>query len=376
MIFLRNIQPEFERWLNSKEVLILLGPRQAGKTTFIQSIVKDHGNGIMFNCELPSIKDVLESKDLNRIRNLFGQKRLVALDEAQGVKDIGLILKIIYDELPEYKMIATGSSSFDLSSNVMEALTGRNIKFIMLPLSHNELQTKDFQLSENRISSDYIIHGLYPEVVNYSIERKAEKLLSLSSDFLFKDVLMYDNIKNPHILRTLLKLLALQIGSQVSINELANNLRLSNQTVDRYIDLLEKSYVIFRLHSFSSNLRNELKKSYKIFFYDLGIRNAILNNFSPLSMRNDVGAMWENYCIAERYKMACNKKSRVEFYFWRSYDGAEIDLIEIENQQINAFEFKWSQRKKVSIPRSFEVSYAPKSFKVITLENYFDLNDE
>lgn len=374
MIFERNIKNSFEKWFNSKDVLILLGPRQVGKTTFIKSILDQINKGKLFNCELTHIKEILESKDLNRIRNLFGNNKLIALDEAQGVRDIGLILKIIYDELAEYKLIATGSSSFDLSSNIMEALTGRNIKFVMLPLSQLELQRSGLELNENLIRSNLIIYGMYPEVVNLELNKKADKLLSLSSDYLFKDILMYENIKNPHILRSLLKLLALQIGSQVSYNELANSLRVSSQTVERYIDLLEKSFVIFRLQSYSTNLRNELKKSFKIFFYDLGIRNAIINNFSDISNRNDIGAMWENYCIAERYKLAYNFRLKSEFYFWRSYDGAEIDLLEVKNQEIHAFEFKWKLKRKKSLPNSFKEKYKPKSFTIISLENYFELN--
>ncbi len=373
MLFQRSLSVSFEKWLSQKEVIILLGPRQVGKTTFVQTIVNQLDNAKYFNCELPYIKDILESKDLNRIRNLFGSNQIIALDEAQGIKDIGLILKIIYDEMSEYKLIATGSSSFDLSSNIQEALTGRNIKFVMLPLSQKEVQESILGINEQSIVSNLAIYGFYPEVVNFPIDQKADKLLSLSSDYLFKDILMYDNVKNPHLLRSLLKLLALQIGSQVSINELANSLKVSSQTIDRYIDLLEKSFVIFRLPSYSSNHRNELKKSFKVFFYDLGIRNAIINNFTDLSNRNDVGAIWENYCIAERYKQAYIHKSNVEFYFWRSYDGAEIDLLEIKNQEINAFEFKWNRNRKTTIPKSFFENYNPQSFKVISLENYYEL---
>ena len=373
MIFKRTITSHIDKWIENREVIMIYGARQVGKTTFIKDYLSQK-DAIVLNCELPTISEPLSSLNTARITQLFGNHKIIALDEAQSISNIGNVLKLIYDELPQYKIIATGSSSFDLSSHSSEALTGRNIKFEMHPLSFNEIEKSAGNIQLDTLENELLIYGSYPEVATIEFPKKAEKLLNLSSDYLFKDVLIHESIKNPDLIRNLLRALALQIGSQVSHNELANLLKVSRQTIIKYIELLEKSFIIFKLPSYSSNIRNEIKKSSKYYFYDIGIRNAIINNFSPLSLRNDIGAIWENFCISERKKYLQNNRINKELFFWRSYDGAELDLIEIQNQQIDAFEFKWKIKRKTSIPKSFNDKYKPKNYTIISRENYFEID--
>ena len=372
-MYKRIFEKEIEKWLKSKEVLIIYGARQVGKTTFIHELLDKRNDSIILNCELPDIFETLNSMNIESIRFLFGNNKTIALDEAQSIPLIGKVLKLIYDELPEYKLIVTGSSSFELSSHITEALTGRNIKFRMFPLVLKELSQTRNNIQLTQKLNELLVFGSYPALVDLALEAKTRKLIELTSDYLFKDVLIHESIKNPAILRKLLKALAHQVGDQVSINELSVLLGISRQTVEKYIDLLEKSFIIFRLGSFSSNLRNEIKKSSKFFFYDNGIRNAILNNLNLVPDRTDLGALWENFCVSEiiKHKLSLNKSS--EFYFWRTYDGAEIDLVETFNDKIIAYEFKWSQRRKPKLPASFNQKYQPTEYKVISPKNFYQL---
>ncbi len=372
-MYKRIFEKEISNWIGSREILIIYGARQVGKTTFIHHLLDDRDDSIIFNCELPDVFEILQSMNLESIKFLFGQSRIIALDEAQNIPLIGKALKLIYDELPEYKLIVTGSSSFELSSHITEALTGRNIKFRIFPLLLNELSQKLNSIQLTQKLNELLIFGSYPALVDLSPELKGRKLIELSSDYLFKDVLIHESIKNPAVLRKLLKALALQLGSQVSLNELSSLLGISRQTVEKYIDLLEKSFIIFRLGSFSSNLRNEIKKSSKFFFYDNGIRNAIINNLNLIPNRTDMGALWENYCVGEIVKQNLSLNLNSEFYFWRTYDGAEIDLIETHNAKITAYEFKWSTKRKQKIPKSFDEKYKPSEFKTISPKNFYEL---
>ena len=369
----RTIRDLFDKWLYSREILILYGARQVGKTTLLKQMFLNRKDAVILNCELPEIFDVLQSRDKARLQFLFGNHKIVALDEAQAVPEIGRTLKIIYDELPQYKIVVTGSSSFELSSFITEALTGRNIKFRMFPLTLTEISQKysGHQLSEKL--KDILVFGNYPGLIDLGYDTKITKLNELTSDYLFKDVLIHESIKNPGILRKLLKALAFQIGSQVSTNELAGMLGIARQTIEKYIDMLEKSFIIFRLGSYSGNLRNEIKKSTKIFFYDNGIRNGIINDLSPVENRQDTGALWENFCVSEIVKQKLTSGINSEFYFWRTYDGAEIDLVEIKDGIINAHEFKWKQKRKPKIPASFNEKYKPASYRVINYQNFYEL---
>jgi predicted AAA+ superfamily ATPase len=277
--------------------------------------------------------------------------------------------------MPQYKIIATGSSSFDLANKVSEPLTGRNIKFRLYPLSLNEIKQKHswFWIKENL--NNLIVYGTYPGIIDLSVPDKQAKLYELASDYLFKDILMHENIKNPALIRKLLKALALQTGSQVSFNELSGLLGVSRATVEKYTDLLEKNFVIYSLPAYSHNLRNEIKKSRKFFFYDTGIRNALIGDFKPLANRVDAGGLWENFCISQKIILNNVKKSNANYYFWRTYDGAEIDLIEEYNGDLSVFEFKMKHKGRNRFPDSFMTKYKPKNIKIISPSNLFELPD-
>lgn len=365
-MYSRDIEKIVESWIASPEIIVLFGARQVGKSTLLEILLSKQDEMIILNCENPVISDVLQSRDVNRILALFDGKRIVALDEAQEIPEIGKILKLLYDDKRiTQKLIATGSSSFELANKTGEPLTGRNIKFKLFPLSINEIALKKGWINILESLNDLLVYGSYPGIVDLLPSEKKMKLLTMSGDYLFKDIYKFEQLRNPEILRKLLKALALQLGNLVSIPELANLTGVSALTVERYLDLLEKSFVIFRLGSFSSNLRNELKKSRKYYFYDNGIRNAVLNNFVPIDERTDIGALWENFCISEYLKLNENKGIFSNYYFWRTYDGAEIDLVEERDGKLFTFEFKWNPNKTATIPESFMSGYQVSELKVI-----------
>ncbi len=368
-LLINNIQ----NWLDKREILILYGARQVGKTTLLKSLLDSHKDSLILNCELPVVANVLESKNISSIKALFGRNRIIGLDEAQKIVDIGSVLKIIYDELPEYKIIATGSSSFDLANKIAEPLTGRNIKFRLYPLSLKETEEKSNWLWNLNNLNRFLVFGTYPGIIDIEEKYQQTKLNELSSDYLFRDILIYEQVKNPAVIRKLLRALALQVGSQVSVNELSGLLGVTRQTIEKYLDLLEKSFVIFSLTSYSGNLRNEIKKSRKYYFFDNGIMNALTGNFNAVENRKDIGILWENFCMSERIKINSYMNIKINSYFWRTYDGAEIDLIEEIGGRISAFEFKWNQKGKLKIPVSFNQKYKPENFNVITPANLHHL---
>ena len=373
MIYKRDVAGLLEEWLDKREVKILYGARQVGKTTLLRKMLGSRGDAVILNCEQPAVADILESRDLVRIKALFGGVKIVALDEAQKIENIGSLLKLLFDEMPEYRIIATGSSSFDLAGRLNEPLTGRNVKFRLYPLSLNEIrESRDWLWVEENLEQ-LVIYGTYPGLIDLHSPEKEKKLMELASDYLYRDVLMYEKVRNPAVIRKLLKALALQTGSQVSSNELSGMLGVSRPTVERYLDLLEKSFVIYELSSFSSNLRNEIRKSSKYFFYDTGIRNALLGDFRPLRERVDQGALWENFCISQRVIMSEVHRPLARYYFWRTYDGGEIDLIEENNGKINAFEFKIKRKKQNRLPESFVRKYRPHQIHFIDRENIYSL---
>jgi len=295
MYIKRDIGKEIQKRLFSGKVIILYGARQVGKTTLVKQILSQRKDDALYlNCDEPDIVDMLSRKTSTEIKDLFGNKKLVVIDEAQRVKDIGITLKIIIDNIENVQVVATGSSSFDLSNNVSEPLTGRKYEFFLPSLSVEELQDKYSGLEIKRLLENFVIYGMYPDIVLNSADREIN-LKSLTDSYLFKDVLMYQNIKSPDILRKLLQALALQIGSEVSYTELSRLLGIDKKTVESYINILEKAFIIFKLNPYSSNLRKELKRLRKIYFYDTGIRNALINNFNPSHLRQDWGVLWENF---------------------------------------------------------------------------------
>lgn len=371
-MIIRDLTEKISKWMGSNEVLIIYGPRQVGKTTFLNQFLKDNPDAIILNCELNNVKQTLASKDLNQIRFLFGNKKIIALDEAQTVPEIGKVLKLIYDELKDqYKLIVTGSASFELSDRINEPLTGRNMKFLILPVSLNELNNFKNPLWIKDNLQSLLIFGAYPEIIMMEHPFKIPKLLELSGDYLYKDILIYENIRNSAVLHRLLQCIALQLGSQVSYNELAQQIRIAPQTVEKYLDLLEKNFVIFSLGAYSTNLRNEIKKSRKYYFYDLGIRNSLINNFNPLNERTDAGALWENFCINEILKKNELSDQPSNYYFWRTYDGAEIDIIEEKNGVLTPYECKWSSKRKSQLSKIFKETYQINDLSVINPENFY-----
>jgi predicted AAA+ superfamily ATPase len=309
------------------------------------------------------------------LKNLIGNKKVILIDEAQRVENIGITLKLITDNISDIQLIVTGSSAFDLRSRLNEPLTGRKFEYQLYPFSTTELINATSRLEEKRLLEQRMIYGMYPDVVNNPLD--AQKILiELSNSYLFKDILMYKDIRNSGILTKLLTALSLQLGNEVSYNELGNIIGVKSETVERYIELLEKVFVIFRLQSLSRNLRNELKKSRKIYFYDNGVRNALIQNFKSLELRTDTGALWENFMVSERKKHIEYNEMYSNTYFWRTHTQQEIDYIEERNGILYAFEFKWNEKKQVKIPNSFAEAYPQHEFQCIDRTNYLNFITE
>lgn len=367
---IKTINEELDK-PNSK-VIVIYGPRQVGKTTLINTILDMRSEShIKINVEQSRYNEIFSSTDLQKMKDVIEEKEILFIDEAQVVANIGVNLKILHDALPHLKIVVTGSSSFEIANKMQEPLTGRIRTYNLYPLSVSELRSvkSRFDLSESR--EEMLIYGLYPEVYVQGTKRdKVELLLHLSSSYLYKDILQLTNIKHSDKLTKLIQLLALQIGSQVSINKLANALDTSSETIENYIDLLEKCFVLFKLNAYSKNKTKEISKSSKIYFYDLGIRNAVLNNFTPCDSRNDTGAMWENFLMAERMKKLSYDRTFVKQYFWRTYAGAEVDYIEESDGKLRAYEFKMSS-KKGKIPTTWANEYG-KEYMTVNVDNWLE----
>lgn len=365
----RTIQKNIESALFKGKVVIVYGARQVGKTTLVKEIQKKYAEDSRYlNCDEPDIKSALEGKTSTEIKSFLGRKKLIILDEAQRIKNIGLTLKLVADNFPNTQVIATGSSSFELSNKISESLTGRKYEFFLYPFSLEELKIIYSEIEIKRLMEERLIFGLYPEIV-LGEDEKQKKIKNLARSYSYKDILQYQNIKNPEILEKLLQALALQIGNEVSYNELSALVGVSKNTVESYLRILEQAFIIFRIGPFSRNLRNELKKLRKIYFYDIGIRNALINNFNPLNLRSDVGALWENFLIAERMKLLNNHEIDAKGYFWRTRQRQEIDYLEEREGKISGFEFKWS-KDKFTIPQAFKKAYPENEVKIINKNNF------
>ncbi|MBM3404286.1 MAG: ATP-binding protein [Bacteroidetes bacterium] len=369
-LYTREIVQSLEKWMDSREILIIYGTRQVGKSTLLDMLLGDRNDAVILNCERPLIFEILQSRDLSKIKALFGDKRIIALDEAQSVTGIGQTLKLVYDEEPGYKLIVTGSSSFELSDRITEPLTGRNIKFRLYPLSVKEIMAHKSWLWIMENLKELIAYGCYPGIIDLPVEKKKIKLEEMVGDYLFKDILIHEGIKQSGLLFKLLQLIAYQIGNLTSAHELSKELGVSVPTINRFLDLLEKTFVIYPLSSYSSNLRNEIRKSKKYYFYDTGICNAVIGNFGLIDNQKHVGSLWENFCVSERIKFNQIHNRHAKLYFWRTYDGAEVDLVEVFNGNLNTFEFKWNARKKPSLPTSFKEKYHKNTFQVIHPGNF------
>jgi predicted AAA+ superfamily ATPase len=365
----RTIQHFIEQQLFKGKIIVVYGARQVGKTTLVRAIQKKQTvKTVCLNCDEPDIRLALTDKTSTELKLFFGDNKLVIMDESQRVKNIGLTLKLIADNFPEIQIIATGSSSFDLSNKIVEPLTGRKIEFYLYPFSLGELRDIYSDIEINRILETMMIFGMYPEIA-LSGGDLGDKLKALARSYAYKDVLQYQNIKNPEILEKLLQALALQVGNEVSYNELSSFVGADKITVASYIQILEKAFVIFRIGPFSRNLRNELKKTRKIYFYDNGIRNALINNLNPLNLRQDAGALWENFMISERIKLNNNFQKDANLYFWRTLQKQEIDLIEDNQGKIAGFEFKRG-KKFGKVPLAFSRAYPEAKVQTVNPDNY------
>jgi len=369
----RDVYSTIKERLFRGKTIILTGARQVGKSTLLKKLATDYQDKkvLFLNCDEPDTRMLLEGATSTSLRNMIGSHKLLFIDEAQKVKNIGTSLKLIADNIPEVQVVATGSSAFDLKNQLNEPLTGRKFEFSLYPFSTHELINHASSLEEGRLLNHRLIYGMYPEVVTSPSDAKI-LLTELTNSYLFKDIFSIKDIRNPDALNRLLISLALQISSEVSYYELSRKLGIDKETVENYIQLLEKVFVIFRVGSFARNLRNELKKSKKIYFYDNGVRNAILNNFAPPELRNDMGPLWENFLVSERKKHLDNLGEHRHTYFWRTHAQQEIDLIEEKDGILHAFEFKWNEKKKTKLPNSFSTAYPQHNFEVISPSNYQD----
>lgn len=368
-MIIRSIEENITPLLGGRKAIIIMGARQVGKSTLLSQMLGSREDVIWMNGDEPDIQDLFQEMTSTRIKTILGNKKILVVDEAQRIPNIGLRLKLITDQIPEVQVIATGSSSFELANKVNESLTGRKREFKMFPLTFCEMAKHTSFLEESRLIPHRLVYGYYPEIVANPGDERAT-LKELTDSYLYKDILTLESIKKPDKLTRLLKALALQIGSQVSYNEIGNLIGLDSKTVEKYIDILEKSFIIFRLGSYARNQRNELKSSRKIFFWDLGIRNAIIGNLSQIENRTDAGELWENFVIAERLKKNAYSGSFAQSYFWRTRQQSEIDYIEEEDGKLSSFEFKWNERKaNVKCPEVFKNAYPETTFKVITPKN-------
>lgn len=356
------------------KIIVLMGARQVGKTTLFDSVVSGSSNVLRLNCDNYDDRSDLENKTSTELRQLMGNHEVVIIDEAQRAKNIGLSLKMLADLKLSMQILVTGSSSLTLANEINEPATGRLIEYNLFPLSLAELMQHTSPREEKRLLEQRMIYGLYPEVVTTPGDAK-RILVNLANNYLYRDLLEYRGVKKPEVLQKLVRALALQIGSEVSYNELSRTVGVDKATVESYIDLLEKCFVVFRLPAYSSNLRREIKRGRKIYFYDNGIRNALLSNFAPLELRDDVGMLWENMMVSERIKRNSYSRSYAQMYFWRTQQQQEVDLIEEQDGRLTAFEFKWNTKKKAKLPKTFIDNYPNTDFKVISPDNYVEFVD-
>ncbi len=368
----RELEKQIEQYLFRGKAIILFGPRQSGKTTLLEAILARRKEIFLtLNGDESDIRELLSNTTSTRLRSIVANNKIVFIDEAQRIPEIGLTLKLFTDQLKDIQVIASGSSAFELADKTNEPLTGRKFEFQLFPLSFAEMVKHHGLINEKRLLEHRLIFGYYPEIVtSIGMERKLLKLLTES--YLYKDLLMLEQIKKPALLDKLLKALALQLGNEVSNNELAQLTGADSGTIEKYLDLLEKVFVIFRLPAFSGNVRNEIKKGKKIYFFDNGIRNAVIGNFNQLHSRTDVGALWENYLISERKKyLYYNEIDRLN-YFWRTTQQQEIDYIEDTGEKLLAFEIKWNPKAKAKFPATFLKAYPNNEVQIITPHNYED----
>jgi len=369
----RLLEQQIEKQLGKQKIILLYGTRRTGKTTIIENIALKHGDDVlMLQGEDMQVADLLQQRTIANYQQLTRGKKIIIIDEAQAVPEIGKVLKLMIDTIKGITVIVTGSSSFDLLFHTGEPLVGRNIVYYLYPIAQVELGATEDHLTTLRNLEQRLVYGSYPELWHLEDIREQENYLrQLVNSYLLKDLLTIENVKGADTLFKLLQLLAWQVGSQVSTVELGNSLQLNKLTVERYLDLLTKVFIIYPLNGYSANLRKEVTKSKKWYFYDNGIRNALINNFSSLQNRNDIGQLWEQYILGERIKYNSYRGYQPQYFFWRTYDGQEIDLLELYNEHLQAIECKW-QNQPVKKPIAFAKAYPEASFEQISKDNYLN----
>jgi len=367
-MYTRTIESSIRKKINGGKAIVVVGARQVGKTTLIKSILA--GLDYLFlDADDPTIRNLLTNPNTERIRTILADYKTVFLDEAQRIPGIGLTLKIITDQFKNVQLFVSGSSSFDLGNELNEPLTGRKWEYELFPVSWEEYEKKIGFIKSEQQLENRLLYGFYPEVINNQGNEK-ETLKNLVNSYLYRDILAFSDIRRPEVLEKLLQALALQMGSEVNYNELSQTVGINKITVQKYIEILEKGYIVFRLNSFSRNLRNEITKNRKIYFYDNGIRNMIIGNFSPLDLRADKGALWENFLVSERLKQNAYKETFSKIYFWRTIQQQEIDFVEERNGHIIGYEFKWNS-KKHNFPKKFIETYNAET-SLISRANFRD----
>ena len=369
----RTLQENIEARMFAGKAIIITGARQVGKSTLLRMTLENREEPTLFlNCDEPEVKEMLSEANSRKLASLISDNRIIVIDEAQRVENIGLTLKRITDNFHDVQLLVTGSSSFELHDKLNEPLTGRKFEYKLFPISTSELLKSQGILAVKQTLENRLIYGSYPDIINHK-ENAKELLHNLANSYLYKDLLSLESVRRPALLSKILTALALQVGSEVSYNELGQTVGTDNKTVEKYVDLLEKCYIIFKLNAFSRNLRTELKRSKKIYFYDNGIRNAILQNFAPLSLRHDTGALWENFFISERMKRNHYSNLYANSFFWRTSQQHEIDYIEERDGRFSIFELKWNAKKSnTKFPKPFLDTYDVMEKAVVTPENWLE----
>lgn len=369
----RMIEKKIISSLFKGKLIIILGPRQSGKTTLIKSLLENlNKKTLSLNGDEPDIREIMTKITSTKLKQITYGYEILFIDEAQKIPDIGNTLKLMHDNFPNIQTIATGSSSFELFQRTSEPLTGRKYEFMLFPLSFSEMVTHTNYIDEKRLIDYRLVYGYYPEIVTNHVESKT-LLKSLVSSYLYKDLFLVDNIRNTHIIEKLVKALALQVGNEVSFNELSRLIGIDKNTVEKYINALEKAFIVFRLSAYNKNIRTEIKKGKKFYFYDNGVMNTIVGNFNPISARENIGRLWENFVISERYKLLKYLELDNEPYFWRTVQQQEIDYLEVINDKVLTYEIKWNPKTKFRLPKIFRDNYKIEEFKIIHKDNFEEL---
>lgn len=370
MKFDRQIAARIKTKIHKGKAIVITGSRQVGKTTLINTLLEKDDDVLFLNGDDAQVRQMLENANLQEVKQIIGKNKTVFIDEAQRINNIGITSKLIIDQLKDVQLFLSGSSSLDLNNNINEPLTGRKWEYNLYPISWSEFQNKLGYVDAISQLNNRLIFGMYPDVINNAGDER-EVLQNLTNSYLYKDILILANIKKTDVLEKLVQVLAHQIGQEVSYNELAQLLGINKETVSSYIQLLEKAFIVFRVNAFSRNLRNEMKFNKKIYFYDNGVRNAVISSFNGIELRNDKGALWENFLISERIKHLSYNKMYGSYYFWRTKQRQKIDWVEELDAKISAYEFKWNDKKKAKIPKKFIEAYNADT-KIIDRSNFIE----